>query len=63
MKSYRTGPETARLEHRAFAMDDAKAFLSLNGHPDVMRLTGETPDKCPSSAFLTASCEKRGIYE
>lgn len=41
MKSYTTGPETARLEHRAFTLDDASEFFALNGNPDVMQLTGE----------------------
>lgn len=41
MEIYRTGPETARLEHRAFHPDDATAFYALNGNPQVMRYTGE----------------------
>lgn len=41
MKSYTTGPETTRLEHRAFTLDDASEFFALNGNPDVMQLTGE----------------------
>jgi RimJ/RimL family protein N-acetyltransferase len=41
MESYRTGPETERLEHRAFTIDDAEAFFALNSNPDVMRFTGE----------------------
>lgn len=43
MKSYRIGPETARLEHRALTADDAEAFFSLNSDPEVMRFTGEPP--------------------
>jgi ribosomal-protein-alanine N-acetyltransferase len=39
--SHRTGPETARLLHRAMTADDAEAFLALNSDPDVMRYTGE----------------------
>ncbi|MDV6034724.1 MAG: GNAT family N-acetyltransferase [Phycisphaera sp. RhM] len=41
MKSYTTGPETTRLNHRAFTLDDASEFFALNGNPDVMQLTGE----------------------
>ncbi|QDV84510.1 GNAT family N-acetyltransferase [Stieleria magnilauensis] len=41
MKHYRTGPETKRLHHRAFTVDDAEAFFVLNSNPDVMRFTGE----------------------
>lgn len=41
MKSYRTGPETLRLEHRAFTEGDAEAFCALNGNPEVMQHTGE----------------------
>ena len=41
MDCYRTGPETERLEHRAFTMDDADAFFALNSNSDVMRFTGE----------------------
>ena len=43
MKTYRTGPQTTRLEHRAFTPDDAEAFFMLNSHPEVMRFTGEPP--------------------
>jgi len=43
MKTYRTGPETERIEHRAFTLDDCDAFYGLNSHPDVMRFTGEPP--------------------
>ncbi|MBI1311887.1 GNAT family N-acetyltransferase [bacterium] len=46
MAFYRVGPETERLEHRVFGAEDAEAFFSLNGNPDVMRLTGEP--LCPS---------------
>jgi ribosomal-protein-alanine N-acetyltransferase len=41
MKHYRIGPETERLEHRAFEDSDAEAFFALNSNPDVMRFTGE----------------------
>ncbi len=41
MLSYRTGPETERLRHRAFTVDDAEAFFALNSHEEVMRFTGE----------------------
>ena len=41
MRHYRTGPETNRLQHRAFVVDDAGAFFDLNSNPDVMRFTGE----------------------
>lgn len=41
MEQYRTGPETKRLAHRAFAVSDAEAFFTLNSNPDVMRFTGE----------------------
>ncbi|MEM7228119.1 MAG: GNAT family N-acetyltransferase [Planctomycetota bacterium] len=43
MASYRTGPETDRLVHRAFTLDDCEAFFRLNSHPEVMRFTGEPP--------------------
>ena len=41
MKIYRTGPETARLQHRAFTLEDADAVFTLNSNPEVMRYTGE----------------------
>ncbi len=41
MQSYRSGPETERIEHRAFTLDDAEAFYRLDSHPEVMRFTGE----------------------
>lgn len=41
LPSHTTGPETDRLLHRAFTIDDSAAFHALNGNPDVMRLTGE----------------------
>ncbi len=41
MDCHRTGPETARLQHRAFTVEDASAFFALNGNPEVMRFTGE----------------------
>ncbi|WP_145385828.1 GNAT family N-acetyltransferase [Stieleria neptunia] len=40
-KPYLTGPETTRLEHRVFTLDDASEFFALNGNPDVMHWTGE----------------------
>lgn len=40
--NYRTGPETKRLVHRAWTVDDAEAFFALNSNPDVMRFTGES---------------------
>ncbi len=43
MKYYRTGPETSRLQHRAFTVDDAEAFFALTSHPEVIRFTGEPP--------------------
>jgi [ribosomal protein S5]-alanine N-acetyltransferase len=41
MEHYCTGPETKRLQHRAFTVDDAEAFFAINSNPDVMRFTGE----------------------
>ncbi len=41
MKRYVTGPETNRLQHRGFTIDDAEAFFALNSTPNVMRFTGE----------------------
>jgi len=38
-----TGPETARLRHRAFAVEDAEAFFALNSNAEVTRHTGEPP--------------------
>ena len=38
---HRTGPETERLQHRAFEVSDAAAFFALNSNPEVMRYTGE----------------------
>ncbi len=43
MNSYRVGPQTQRLDHRAMTVDDAEAFYALNSHPEVMRFTGEPP--------------------
>jgi ribosomal-protein-alanine N-acetyltransferase len=43
MRTYRSGPETERIEHRAFTLDDCEAFFRLNSHPEVMRYTGEPP--------------------
>ena len=43
MKTYRTGPNTERVEHRAFTLGDSEVFLRLNSHPEVMRFTGEPP--------------------
>ncbi len=39
--SYRNGPETERLEHRAFTVDDAESFYALNSNSKVMQFTGE----------------------
>lgn len=41
MKQYHSGPETARLQHRAFTVEDAEAFHALNSNPEVMRFTHE----------------------
>ena len=41
MNHFIIGPETQRLEHRAFTVEDAEAFYALNGNAGVMRLTGE----------------------
>lgn len=41
MKQFRVGPETSRLTHREFTVDDADAAFALNSNPDVMRYTGE----------------------
>ena len=46
IKIYKQGPETQRLEHRAFTVEDADALFALNGNSEVMRLTGE--DVLPS---------------
>lgn len=43
MQQYRIGPETERLQHRDFQIEDAADFFKLNSHPDVMRYTGELP--------------------
>ncbi|TWT50635.1 anhydro-N-acetylmuramic acid kinase [Rubripirellula amarantea] len=40
--SHRTGPETQRLLHRAFTVEDAVVAFELNSNPDVMRYTGDT---------------------
>ncbi len=40
---HRLGPETTRLLHRAMVATDAEDFFALNGHPEVMRMTGEPP--------------------
>ncbi|MCA9054180.1 MAG: GNAT family N-acetyltransferase [Planctomycetaceae bacterium] len=37
----RLGPETERLRHRAFEIDDADALYALNSDPRVMRYTSE----------------------
>ena len=42
-ETYRTGPETDRLTHREFCVDDVSTFFLLNSDPDVMRYTGEPP--------------------
>ena len=43
MQMHLEGPETARLRHRAFTVDDAAALYAINSHPEVMRYTGEEP--------------------
>lgn len=43
MTVYKTGPDTPRLILRAFAVDDAPAYLALRSHPDVIRHTGDPP--------------------
>ncbi len=50
MTSYRSGPATERIEHRAFTPDDCEAFYRLNSHPEVMRHTGEPPLKSVEDA-------------
>jgi len=57
MKIYRSGPETERLTHRAFTVDDAEAFYALNTNPDVMRYTGE-----PMPASLDAVRDALATY-
>jgi RimJ/RimL family protein N-acetyltransferase len=39
--SCRVGPETKRLAHREFTIDDADVAFALNSNPDVMRYTGD----------------------
>lgn len=41
VKSFRRGPETERLTHREFAVNDAAAAFALNGNAEVMRFTAE----------------------
>jgi ribosomal-protein-alanine N-acetyltransferase len=41
MDDHRTGPETDRLQHRAFTIEDAEVVFALNSNPEVMRYTGE----------------------
>ena len=41
MKTFRTGPETERLRHRAFTPEDADSVYAFNSLPEVMRYTGE----------------------
>ena len=41
MDDHRTGPDTDRLQHRAFTTEDAEVVFALNGNPEVMRYTGE----------------------
>lgn len=41
MDDHRTGPETRRLRHRAFTLDDAEVVFALNSNPEVMQYTGE----------------------
>lgn len=45
MNTYRAGPETERIVHRAFTLADSDAFYRLNSCPEVMRFTGEPPLK------------------
>ncbi len=45
---HRTGPQTPRLQLRAFQVTDAAAFFRLNSNPEVIRYTGEAP--CASIA-------------
>ncbi|MEO9594126.1 GNAT family N-acetyltransferase, partial [Rhodopirellula bahusiensis] len=40
---YLIGPETERLVHRAFTVDDAELAFELNSNPDVLRYTGDSP--------------------
>jgi RimJ/RimL family protein N-acetyltransferase len=39
--SYRNGPQTTRLLHRAFEVGDAEVFYKLSSDPDIMRYTGD----------------------
>ena len=41
MTTFRTGPQTDRLRHRAFTPDDAESVYAFNSIPEVMRYTGE----------------------
>ena len=41
MNTFRIGPETTRLQHRAFEIEDAESLYRLNSHPNVMRYTCE----------------------
>ncbi len=41
MQIYRNGPDTDRLQHRAWTSDDAEMFFALNSDPNVLRYTGE----------------------
>lgn len=41
IEPYRVGPDTPRLLHRAFTLDDAESYYSLNSNVDVMRFTCE----------------------
>lgn len=43
MKAWQTGPETPRLLHRAFCVEDAEVFLELRSNPQVIRYTGDPP--------------------
>ena len=42
MQQFRVGPETQRLTHREFFVEDAGSVFALNSNPDVMRFTGES---------------------
>lgn len=56
-KQFRVGPETNRLEHRAFTVDDAEVFFALNSNEEVMRFTGE-----PMLESLSAAKQAIEIY-
>jgi len=47
---HRQGPQTRRLQLRAFEDTDAEAFFRLNSNPQVIRYTGEAPCESIASA-------------